>query len=120
MNVQFSPFIFKKFLDDIQSLYELQKAQIDDTLHKYRAKLEVKPAVDYKPTLSDILGKKRQKKKFTSMLTTQSKELYLENGQSAVIVASQVSRSITIHTWAMVKGQSNDIIHRSSTINQFY
>lgn len=99
MNVQFSPFIFKKFLDDIQSLYELQKAQIDDTLVKYKAKIDLVPVDDEKPTLQDILRKRRTKKKFTSMLTTRSQELQLENGQSAVIVASQVSRAITVHTW---------------------
>ena len=54
------------------------------------------------------------------MLLTQSAELELDNGQSAVVVASQVSRSITVHTWSMVKGQSNDIIPKSAIINQFY
>ena len=80
MNVQFSPFIFKKFLDDIQSLYELQKAQIDDTLLKYKSKIEHVPKPESVPTLQDILRKKRPKRKFTSMLLAQNLELELENG----------------------------------------
>jgi hypothetical protein len=41
MRTQFEPFIFLKFLEDIQSLYEIQKSQIDETIATYSAKLSL-------------------------------------------------------------------------------
>lgn len=81
MKTQFEPFIFLKFLEDIQSLYEIQKSQIDETIKIHSVKLEAikkeqagldfkkaDRSLDGKLSLTQVIAKSRPVQAYVCML----------------------------------------------------
>jgi hypothetical protein len=123
MRTQFEPFIFLKFLEDIQSLYEIQKSQIDETIASYTAKLsqirKEQDTIDFKRadrsldgrfSLSQVISKQRPSQTYACMLmlelasdisalpidTTQAATKHRE---SSVVIASSSSNSVEMFSW---------------------